>query len=86
MPASTTLYVVLSAVLGLLAGGALAYWALRPRYLERQRQAEAEAQLVLERAQAQAKEITVEAQEQALKARTDAEAELRTLRQALQKR
>lgn len=87
MPA-TMLYVlfsVLGLLVGLLAGGGLAYRYLRPRYVERQRQIEAEAQLVLDRAQAQAKELTLQAQGQALKARTDAEAELRTLRQSLQK-
>ena len=87
MPA-TMLYVlfsVLGLLVGLLAGAGLAYRYLRPRYAERQRQAEAEAQLVLDRAQAQAKELTLQAQGQALKARTDAEAELRTLRQSLQK-
>ena len=84
MPAST-MNVVFSAVFGLLAGAALAYWYLRPRYVERQRHAEAEAQLLLERARAQAGELAGEAQAQALKARTEAEAELRTVRQSLQK-
>lgn len=85
VPASTAIYVVLTAVLGLLAGGALAYWYLQPRYVERQRQAEAEAQLILEKAQAQAKDYTVQAQANVLQARTEAEAELRTIRQTLQK-
>jgi ribonuclease Y len=77
--------VVLSAVVGLLAGAALTYLVVRPHYQERRRQAEAEAQLILEKAQAQAKDFTVQAQAQALQARTEAEAELRTLRQSLQK-
>ncbi len=84
MPA-TSMYIVVAAVLGLLAGAALTYVYLRPRHAERQRQVEAEAQLTLEKAHAQAKDFTVQAQAQALKARTEAEAELRTLRQSLQK-
>jgi ribonuclease Y len=76
---------VLTAVVALLAGAVLAWWYLRPQYQERQRQVEAEAQLILERANAQAKELDVQAQAQALKARTDAEAEVRALRQSLQK-
>lgn len=85
MPAPTAMYVVLSAVIGLLAGVALTYLVVRPRFEERQRQAEAEARLILEKAQAEAKDITVQAQAQALHARTEAEAELRASRQSLQK-
>lgn len=84
MPASTV-NIILTAVVALLAGAGLAYRYLRPQYQERQRQVEAEAQLVLDRAHAQAKELDVQAQAQALKARTEAESEVRVLRQSLQK-
>jgi ribonuclease Y len=76
---------ILTAVIALLAGAGLAFLYLRPRYQAQQHQAEAEAQLILERAHAHAKELEVQAQAQAIKARTDVEAEVRAMRQSLQK-
>jgi ribonucrease Y len=76
---------VLLVIVGVLAGAALAWLYLRPRWGEQQRQVEAEAQLILEKAQAQAKDFMVQAQADALKARSEGEAELRTLRLSLQK-
>lgn len=73
------------AVLGLLAGVALMYVMYRPRVQDQQLQAEAEAKRITDAAQAQGKEIVLQAQADALKARNDAEIELKNARQALHK-
>ncbi len=87
MPAADSAlpYALLFGIVGLLAGAAMAWLYLRPRLEDQKRQVEAEAQLVLEKAQAQAKDFTVQAQAEALKLRAEGEAELRNLRQSLQK-
>jgi len=57
----------------------------RPRVQEQQRKAEADAVRIVEAAQAQSKELMLHAQAEALRARNDAEADVKTARQALLK-
>ncbi len=73
------------ALLGLLAGALGAYALYRPRVQEQRSQAEAEAARLVESARAQSKEIILQAQADALKARNEAEAEIKNARQALLK-
>jgi len=85
VPAGYVVTTVVMLVVGVLAGAALAWLYLRPRLEDQKRQVEAESQLILEKAQAQAKDFMVQAQSDALKLRAEGEAELRNLRQTLQK-
>jgi ribonucrease Y len=73
------------ALLGLLAGALGSFALYRPRVQEQRSQAEAEAARLVESAQAQSKDILVQAQAAALKARNEAEAEIKNARQALLK-
>jgi len=61
------------------------YVMYRPRVQDQQLKAEVEAKRIMDAAQAQGKEITLQAQADALKARNDAEIELKNARQALHK-
>jgi ribonucrease Y len=72
-------------VIGLLAGAGLAVFLYRPRVRDQQATAEAEATRIVDGAQAQRKEILLQAQADALKSRNEAEAEIKSARQALLK-